>query len=307
MRLAAIDEQLLKQIAGLHGTPPGAYNIRKNGAVLARESKDGITITPKTGKPGIDIRIEPGVLDKSVHIPVIMTEGGLHDLVYNTFEIGAGSDVLIVAGCGIHNPSGQKSQHDGIHEFFVRKGAKIRYIEKHYGEGGGTGERVLNPVTILHLEEGATAELELVQVRGIDHTVRETEVHVAAHGHLLINERLLTHESQRAESKIVVHLEGDESSGEVLSRSVGQGDSFQSFEVSLIGYTKCKGHVACDSIIMDRADIRAKPELWAKNAAAELTHEAAIGRLAGDQIIKLMTFGMTEEEAVKTLLQAYLK
>lgn len=307
MKLNALDEELLKQIADLHGTPPGAFNIRKDGSVLARESNAEISISPKEDNPGINIKVAPGTVNKSVHIPVILTQGGLHDLVYNTFDIGAGSDVLIVAGCGIHNDSSQKSQHDGIHEFFVRRNAKMRYVEKHYGQGGGKGEKILNPVTILRLEEGATAEIELVQVRGVTNTVRKTEVHIGERAHLIMNERLLTHENQRAESSVVVHLEGEDASGEVLSRSVAQDTSVQIFKVNLIGYTRCKGHVSCDSIIMDQADIRSQPELWAKSAAAELTHEAAIGKLAGDQIIKLMTFGLTENEAIQTLLQGYLK
>lgn len=307
MKLNATDEQLLKEIADFHGIPTGAYNIRKDGSALARESTTEISISSKTDKPGIDITVAPGTVNKSVHIPVILTEGGFEDVVYNTFEIGAGSDVLIVAGCGIHNDSSQKSRHDGIHEFYVRRNAKVRYVEKHYGQGGGTGERILNPVTKIWLEEGATAEIELVQVRGISNTERNTDVHIGARARLVMNERLLTHESQYAESSIVVHLEGEDSSGEVLSRSVAQDTSIQIFKVSLIGHTRCKGHVSCDSIIMDQADIRSQPELWAKSAAAELTHEAAIGKLAGDQIIKLMTFGLTENEAIQTLLQGYLK
>lgn len=305
--LSVIDKHILKEVAGLHDIPQGAYNIRKNGAGLARQSVEGIAIIPKTDRQGIDIVVEPGITGQSVHIPVILTDPGLHDVVYNTFEIGAGADVLIVAGCGIHNASSEKSQHDGIHEFFIRKGARIRYVEKHYGEGGGTGERVLNPVTILHLEEGASAELEMVQIRGISNTQRKTEVHQGAYSRLIVNERLLTHEQQYAYSDIVVHLEGEHSSAEVQSRSVGQDQSVQVFKVGLIGYGPCKGHVACDSIIMGSADIRSQPELWAKSADAELTHEASIGKLAGDQIIKLMTFGLSEEEAIRTLLEGYLR
>lgn len=307
MQLNAIDENLLKTLTDLHGVPQGAFNIRKNGQALARSSTAGITIEPKPDKPGIDIRIDPGTINQSVHIPVIITESGLNDLVYNTFEIGAGSDVLIVAGCGIHNPSGETSQHDGIHEFFLRSGARMRYVEKHYGEGGGTGERILNPVTIIHLEEGAYAELEMIQVKGVHHTFRKTEAHVGLGAHLIMNERLLTHEEQTAESEVHVHLEGDGSAGEILSRSVAKGDSNQVFRAELLGYGRCKGHVACDSIIMDQARIQALPALVANSSDAELTHEAAIGRLAGDQIAKLMTFGLTEQEAVDTLLAGYLK
>lgn len=306
MKLNSLDRELLKEIADLHSVPPGAYNIRKNGAALGRESKAGITIIPKEDRPGIDIVIEPGTVDQSVHIPVILTVPDLHDVVYNTFDVGAGSDILIVAGCGIHTSTG-KSRHDGIHEFYLRKGAKIRYVEKHYGAGGGAGERVLNPVTILHLEEGAVAELEMIQIRGVDNTVRKTEVYLGPHSRLLMNERLLTHEEQRAESEIMVHLQGEGSSAEVLTRSVGQDRSLQVFKASLIGYGKCKGHLSCDSIIMGAADIRSQPEIWAKSAEAELTHEAAIGKFSGEQIMKLMTFGLDEEEAIKTLLEGYLR
>lgn len=306
MQLNALDKELLKEIADLHGVPQGAFNIRKNGEAVGRESKAGITITPKEDRPGIDILIDPGTIDQSVHIPVILTVPGLNDVVYNTFEIGAGSDVLIVAGCGIHTSTG-KSRHDGIHEFFIRKGAKMRYVEKHYGAGGGTAERVLNPVTILHLEEGAIAELEMVQIKGIDNTDRRTEVYQETQSRLIMNERLLTHEKQHANSEIIVHLQGEESSAEVLTRSVGQDQSVQIFKASLIGYGKCKGHLSCDSIIMGEADIRSQPEIWAKSAEAELTHEAAIGKLSGEQITKLMTFGLNEEEAIRTLLEGYLR
>lgn len=306
MQFNDTERHLLKEIADLHEIPQGAFNIRKDGQGVARQSSAGITITPKTDKPGIDVTIDPGITNQSVHIPVIMTMPGL-DVVYNTFEIGEGADVLIVAGCGIHCGGDVKTQHDGIHEFFIRKGAKIRYVEKHYGEGGGTGERILNPVTVLHLEEDAVAELEMIQVRGVTNTVRKTEIYQAAHSRIIVNERLLTHETQHAVSDIVVHLEGANSSAEVQSRSVAQDQSVQVFKASLIGYGPCKGHVACDSIIMGTADIRSKPELWAKSADAELTHEASIGKLAGDQIMKLMTFGLTEEEAVRTLLEGYLK
>jgi Fe-S cluster assembly scaffold protein SufB len=306
LELDVTDKALLKEIADWDGTPEGAYNIRKNGAGIARQSAPGITIVSKTDKPGMDIVVDPGTVAQSVHIPVVLTLPGL-DVVYNTFEIGSGADVSIIAGCGIHSSCGQKSQHDGIHEFFIRKGAKIRYIEKHYGTGDGGGERVLNPVTILHLEDGAVAELEMVQIRGVSYTRRKTEVFQGAHSRLIINERLLTHQQQQAYSDIIVHLQGEGGSAEVLSRSVGQDQSVQVFKAGLIGYSPCKGHVACDSIIMGNADIRSLPELWAKHPDAELTHEASIGKLAGDQIVKLMTLGLSEEEAVRILLEGYLK
>ncbi|HHV61781.1 MAG TPA: SufD family Fe-S cluster assembly protein [Firmicutes bacterium] len=305
-QLNPVDEQLLETIADLHGIPQGAYNIRKNGDLLSRMSSANIEIVSKQDKPGIDVIVKPGTKNESVHIPVLVTASGLHDLVYNTFDIGEGADVLIVAGCGIHNPGASVARHDGIHEFIVRKGAHIRYVEKHYGQGEGTGDRILNPRTIITLEEGASAEVELVQIRGIDSTNRVTEARVGASGRLIISERLLTHGAQHADSLITVELAGDNASAEVLARSVAQDRSKQVFRASLVGKARSRGHVACDSIIMDSAEISSLPELHALHAEAELTHEAAIGKIAGEQLIKLMTMGLTEKEAIDTILAGFL-
>lgn len=303
----AIEKNLLLEVAGLHDIPQGAYNIRKDGQLMARQSSANIEIRTKIDKPGIDIIVKPGTKGESVHIPVIVTSTGLEDMVYNTFDIGEGADVLIVAGCGIHNPGDKKAQHNGIHNFIVRKGAKIRYVEKHYGEGEGTGERVLNPQTILEVEEGATAELELVQLRGVDSTRRNTEAKIHKKGHILITERLLTHGRQEAESDMVVELVGEDSSVQIISRSVAQDTSRQIFYPRVVGLAKCRGHVQCDAIIMDQAQVRAIPEIAAHHADAQLVHEAAIGKIAGEQIIKLMTLGLSEKDAEETILQGFLK
>lgn len=306
MHLSAIDKRLLEVVADLHGVPPGAFNIRRNGELVERLSTESIEITSKRDKPGIDILVKPGTVNQSVHIPVLITASGLEDVVYNTFDIGEDSDVLVVAGCGIHNAGSKRSRHDGIHEFILRRNSRMRYVERHYGEGEGTGERVLNPKTVLHLEPGAVAELELVQIKGVDSSVRETKASVGSKAKLIISERLLTHGDQRADSRIEVELSGNEASAEVLARSVAQDRSVQVFRASLIGKARARGHVACDSIIMDRAEIRSLPELQALHAEAELTHEAAIGRLAGEQLIKLMSLGLTEEEAVQVILSGFL-
>lgn len=307
MNLNAIDERLLETIADLHGVPQGAYNIRKDGELLSRMSTENIDITTKADKPGIDVRIRPGTRNESVHIPVLLTASGLTDLVYNTFDIGEDSDVLIVAGCGIHNPGEAIARHDGIHEFIVRRGARVRYVEKHYGEGEGTGERILNPKTIITMEEGSEAQFELVQIAGVDSTRRVTEGTVGKGATLVINERLLTTGRQSADSLIKVELVGPDASVDVLARSVGQGHSRQVFRASLIAKAPARGHVACDSIITEGAEISSMPELHAMDAGAELTHEAAIGRIAGDQVIKLMSLGLTEEEAVKTIISGFLR
>lgn len=302
-----LDNKLLKEVADLHDIPQGAFNIRKNGELLTRKSSANIEIRTKEDKPGIDIIVKPGTKGESVHIPVIVTATGVDDIVYNTFDIGEGSDVLVVAGCGIHNPGDKTSQHNGIHSFIIRKGAKMHYVEKHYGEGEGSGEKILNPQTIIEIEEGGHAELELVQLRGVDSTKRITEAKVHKNGHLIITERLLTHGSQIAESEMTVELIGEDASTQIISRSVAQENSQQVFYPRVIGYNKCRGHVQCDAIIMDKAQVRAIPEISAKHADAQLIHEAAIGKIAGEQIIKLMTLGLTEEEAEDTILQGFLK
>lgn len=228
-------------------------------------------------------------------------------MVYNTFEIGQNSDVLIVAGCGIHNSSSKKAQHDGIHTFYVRKGAKMKYVEKHYGEGDGSGERVLNPITIIEVEEGATAELEMVQIKGVDKTKRDTEVILHKDARLIVIERLLTDKNQEAESNILVELKGENSTAQIISRSVAQGDSKQVFHLIMRGYAECRGHIQCDSIIMDNGHVSSIPEITAYHSDAALIHEAAIGKISSEQMIKLMTLGLTESQAEDTILQGFLK
>ena len=302
-----LDKNLLNAIAGLKEVPNGAINIRSNGQAVYRHSSPNILISSLPDKPGMKVEIKPGTRNESVHVPVILTEPGFQDVVYNTFIVGEDADVTIVAGCGIHNSCANTSQHDGIHEIIVKPGARLKYVEKHYGEGTGGGKRVLNPTTLITIEEGGYAELEMVQIKGVDDTLRKTVAHVHEKGSLKIIERLLTQGEQQATSDIEVHLEGKDSSGQVLSRSVAQEKSYQEFRAALIGETACLGHVECDAIIMDQARIHSVPELLAEDADAVLTHEAAIGKIAGEQLIKLMSLGLTEKEAVDTILKGFLR
>jgi len=304
--LNAIDKKLLAEVADLHEIPQGAYNIRKNGQGESRNTTANIDIVTKKDKPGIDVIVKPGTKGESVHIPVILSEG-MDDLVYNTFEIGANADVLIVAGCGIHNSGSKKSQHDGIHEFFVRQGAKMKYIEKHYGEGDGSGERVLNPKTIIEVEENGVAELEMIQIKGVDRTIRDTEVRLHKNARLIVSERLLTYLEQTAESNITVEMAGEDSTAQVISRSVAQNNSKQVFHLNMRGFAKCRGHIQCDSIIMHQAQVSSIPEISAFHSDAQLIHEAAIGKIASEQLIKLMCLGLAEKEAEDTILQGFLK
>lgn len=306
MELNVIDRKILEEVADLHDIPKGAYNIRRNGEGAGRNITANIDIQTKKDKPGIDVIIKPGTKNESVHIPVILSEG-LNDMVYNTFEIGADSDVIIVAGCGIHNESDKKAQHDGIHNFFIRKGAKMKYIEKHYGEGEGSGERVLNPKTIIEIEEGGVAELEMVQIKGVDQTKRDTEVVLHKDARLIVSERLLTASNQTAESNILVELKGGNSTAQILSRSVAQDHSKQVFHLNMRGYAECRGHIQCDSIIMNQGQVSSIPEITAFHQDAQLVHEAAIGKIASEQLIKLMTLGLSEKEAEDTILQGFLK
>lgn len=306
-QMLKIDSDILETIAGIHDIPLGAYNIRKNGAALGRRSTEHIEIIPKTDKPGIDIKIAPNTKNESVHIPVILSESGMTDLVYNDFYIGENSDVTIVAGCGIHNSGSRESRHDGIHTFYIEKGAKVKYIEKHYGEGEGTGARVLNPVTVVNLGENAVAEMEMVQIKGVDSTKRDTTANLEKGAKLTVTERLMTHGKQFAESNVEINMNGDGSVCQIVSRSVGKNDSVQIFHPRVIGNSACRAHVQCDSIIMDDSKISSIPEIDANNGDAQLVHEAAIGKINSDQLLKLMTFGMNEEEAEEVIVQGFLK
>lgn len=302
-----IQKRILAEVAGLHEVPEGAYNIRANGVSAARNTTANIDIATKEDGGGIDIRIKEGTRHESVHIPVVLSESGRKEVVYNDFYIGNDSDVVIVAGCGIHNCGDQDSQHDGIHRFYVGKNAKVKYVEKHYGEGDGNGRRILNPGTEVYMEEGSTMEMEMVQIKGVDSTKRTTTAELAAGAKLVVRERLLTHGSQYAESGYTVKLNGDDSSTDLVSRSVAKDESFQRFDSLIIGNAKCMGHTECDAIIMGDARIQAIPQLEANNIDAALIHEAAIGKIAGEQIIKLMTLGLTEEEAESQIINGFLK
>ena len=303
----SIQERILMEVADLHGVPAGAYNIRANGQTAGRNTTANIDIVTKTDKPGIDIRIKPGTRNESVHIPVVVSASGLKEMVYNDFFIGEDSDVVIVAGCGIHNCGDQDSEHDGIHRFFVGKNAKVKYVEKHYGEGDGNGKRILNPGTEVYMEENSCMEMEMVQIEGVDSTNRTNSAELAAGAKLIVRERLLTHGSQNAESTYIVNLNGEDSSADVVSRSVAKDTSKQTFNSKIVGNAKCSGHTECDAIIMDDAKIFAIPGLIANNIDAALIHEAAIGKIAGEQIVKLMTLGITEEEAEAQIVNGFLK
>ena len=298
---------LLEKVADLHTTPQGAYNIRENGTSAGRKSTDEITIETKTDKPGINIIIKPGTKNKSVHIPVVITKTGLTEMVYNDFIVGDDCDVLIVAGCGIHNSGDEASAHDGVHHLEIGRNSHVRYIEKHYGEGNGSGERIMNPEMTANLGEGSSLDIESVQIGGIDSTNRKTVITAEAKCEVLLSERLMTDGHQDVVSDTEIILNGADSKARINSRSVAKGNSTQLFYPKLTGNADCFGHVQCDSIIMDDAKIRSIPEICANCVDARLVHEAAIGKIAGDQILKLMTLGLTAEEAEEKILNGLLK
>lgn len=302
-----LQRHMLEQVSGIHEIPEGAYNIRSDGKSIGRNSTANIQIDTKTDKPGIDIHIKPGTVHESVHIPVILSQTGITETVYNDFFVGDNADVTIVAGCGIHNCGEQKSEHDGIHTFYIGKNAKVKYIEKHYGEGDGTGERVLNPQTIVHIDEGGYMEMDTVQIKGVDSTVRVTRADLKEDAKLIIREKIMTHGNQTAKTDFSVDLNGSGCGADVVSRSVAKDHSRQQFISKINGNSNCTGHTECDAIIMDGASVSATPELTANHIDASLIHEAAIGKIAGEQIIKLMTFGLTEEEAEAQIINGFLK
>lgn len=302
-----ITKDLLEQVAGLHDIPTGAYNIRKDGQLYGRNVSANIDIVTKTDKPGIDIIIKDNTVNESVHIPVIIAQSGLKEAVYNDFIIGENCDVTIIAGCGIHNGGKEASEHSGIHSFDIGKNSKVKYVEKHYGQGEGTGERIMNPKTHIVLKEGAYMEMDTVQIEGIDSTLRETTAKLADDARLVIKEKIMTHDKQYAETNFSVDLDGVNCSADLVSRSVAKNESKQIFKSEINGNNICHGHSECDAIIMDNASVKALPALTANNLDASLIHEAAIGKIAGEQLIKLMTLGLSEEEAEKEIVAGFLK
>lgn len=302
-----IQKELLEAVAGLHKIPAGAFNIRANGKSVERNTTENIEIVTKEDVSGIDIKIRPGTKNESVHIPVILSQAGLQEVVYNDFFVGEDADVTIIAGCGIHNGGSEDSRHDGIHRFFIGKNAKVKYVEKHYGEGDGNGKRIMNPQTIVEVDEGGYMEMETVQIKGVDSTIRKTDAKLSADASIVVTERLMTHGNQTATSEFKVDLDGRGSSANIISRSVAKGNSSQLFISKINGNNSCSGHSECDAIIMDDAKISAVPEITANNIDAALIHEAAIGKIAGEQIIKLMTLGLTEQEAEEQIVNGFLK
>lgn len=306
-RLETVDEELLNEISDYNGEFKGAYNIRKNGKGIQRKVTENINIVTKTDKPGIDIIVKPNTKFEFVHIPVILTESGLKDVVYNDFFIGKDANVIIIAGCGIHNDHHKNSQHDGIHRFFLEEGAKVKYIEKHYGEGAGDGKRILNPVTEVYLKSGSSMEMEAVQIKGVDSAIRETKGVLEDNTNFVVTEKIMTHGKQSAQTCFDVQLNGENASTHVTSRSVATEDSYQHFTSKIYGNSKCFAHSECDAIIKDNAKVKATPEITANNVDANLIHEAAIGKIAGEQLTKLMTLGLSEKEAEEQIITGFLR
>lgn len=301
-----IEKALLEKIANLHKIPSGAFNIRSNGKVLKRASTSDVEIVPKQDGTGIDVIVKPNVKNKSVHIPVIITVGGLHDVVYNSFYIGENADVTIIAGCGIHNSTCNTSQHDGIHTFHLAKNSKLKYLESHVGEGEGDGGKVLNPITQIYMDEGSEMEMETIQLEGVTNAIRQTFAELQNNAKLFITEKLLTSKNERAKTSFKVKLLGSNSKAEVVSRSVAKDKSFQEFRSDLIGKNECFGHVECDGILLDSARIVSIPKIDAASNQASLVHEAAIGKIAGDELVKLMTLGLNQQQAEELIIQGFL-
>ena len=306
VKLDSVTENVLDVINDHKFEQKGAYNLRQNGTSICHGDSEHIKIKRKTDKPGIDIYIDGETKGEAVYIPVVVSVSGMTDVVYNDFYVADGADVSIIAGCGIHNSGCNESRHDGIHTFHVGKNANVRYEEKHYGEGNGTGGKVLNPVTNIYVGENSVFTLDTAQIKGVDSTLRETNVELAKNAKLFVTERLMTDGKQQAESNIEVQLNGEDSSAQIISRSVGKRESVQTFHPNAIGNSKCQAHIQCDSIIMDHAEVGSIPEIRAKNVDAAIIHEAAIGRINDEQLLKLRTLGLTEEEAENVIIQNFL-
>lgn len=307
MQMDEIQKRLLNEVAGLHDIPTGAYNLRANGVSAGRQSTANIEIETKEDVSGLEITVKDGTVGESIHIPVVLSQSGITETVYNDFHVGENCDVLIIAGCGIDNCGNQDSEHDGIHRFWVGKNSKVKYVEKHYGSGDGLGKRILNPVTEVYMDDGSSVEMEMVQIKGVDSTDRKTTAQLGADCHLVVRERLMTHGIQQAISDYDVNLNGDGSSADIVSRGVARDHSYQKLDLKIVGNGVCSGHTECDSIIMDEGRILAVPSLEANSVEAALIHEAAIGKIAGEQLTKLMTLGLTQEEAEEQIINGFLR
>ena len=303
----AIQKTLLEQVADLHDVPQGAYSLRINGNLHGKNDSENITIVKKEDKPGIDIYVKAGTKNESLHIPVLLSQSGIKELVYNDFHIGADCDITIVAGCGIHNGGSKESEHSGIHAFYLDEGARVKYVEKHYGSGEGTGKNVMNPTTYAHLGKNSYMEMETAQIKGVDSTKRDTKAVLEDGATLIVREKIMTHGTQFAETNFTVDLNGEDCGTHVISRSVAKDQSRQSFLSRINGNNKCSGHTECDAIIMDGASVTALPQIEANHVDASLIHEAAIGKIAGEQLIKLMTLGLSEKEAEEQIVNGFLK
>ena len=302
-----VDEALLTEVLGDNLEKADAINIRKNGESIKRSVSPYIDIVSKKDKSGIDIFVKDDVKFGIVHIPVIITKSGLTDVVYNDFYIGKNSNVIIMAGCGIHNDLHKDSEHDGIHRFFLSENSKVKYVEKHYGEGKGDGKRVLNPTTEIYMKQGSSMTMDSVQIKGVDDTIRITKAELAENTTLVINEKILTNNAQTAKTEFNVELNGENASSHVTSRSVATDDSYQEFKSNINGNTKCYAHVECDAIIKDNGRVKAIPEIYAGSVDANLIHEAAIGKIAGEQLLKLMSLGLSEKDAEAAIIEGFLK
>ena len=302
-----ITEELLKEVSDYNGSFKGAYNIREDGQCAGRQSSENIKIQSKQDKPGIEVHIAPGTKGERVYIPACVTHSNVDDLVYNDFYVGEGADVIIVAGCGIHADNEGEAKHNGIHRFFLGKGSHVLYQEKHLGTGRGKAFRRIDPVTDAVLEEDASLEMDTVQLGGVDSTLRKTTAKLAARAKLLVRERIMTDGKDQAKTDFVVEMNGEDSAVDLVSRSVAKGHSDQEFRSCILGNNRCTGHSECDAILVDNGCVNAAPALEASHLDAALIHEAAIGKIAGEQILKLQTLGLTEEEAQERIIAGFLK
>lgn len=290
-----------------NATFSGAYNIRVNGKLLDRQTNEQVNIVSKKDNSGIDIYIKDGTVGQTIGIPVVLTSGDITETVLNDFHIGKNCDVTIIAGCGIENCSSCTSQHDGIHIFYVGENSKIKYIERHYGHGEGSGQKVMNPETVINMQKDSKMEMITTQIEGVDSTIRKTTATLQDGANLTITEKVLTSGDQKATSIFDVNLNGKNSKAKLVSRVVAKDNSYQDFFSDVKGNNDCYAHIECDAIIVNNAKVGSTPKIVANHPDASLVHEATIGKIAGEQLLKLLSLGLDEKEAEDVIIQGFLK
>ena len=298
--------KMFKEMFGDVDTSNVAMNIREDAQTCQRRNSENVIITGLKDNTGLKIHVLSSAKGEEVFIPAIVTKSNITDEVRNDFYIDSGAEVIIQAGCALHTDGNGESTHNGNHHFYIGEGAKVTYNEKHFGEGTNA-KKTISPSNVIVLEKNAYLKMDTIQTDGVSYTNRTTKATVKAGARLEINERIQTQNDQQSISNIDIDAIGDGASIDIVSRSVAKDDSVQTLKTNITANSVCTGHSECDTILVGNGKATSIPALVANNPKASLVHEAAIGRISQQQIEKLQTLGLDEEEAEHYIIKGFLR